>query len=63
MRVTLDDDRCRGHGICCSLSPEIFSMTDDGYSQVLLPEVPPGLEEMVSAAERRCPERAITTSQ
>ena len=30
MKVTVDEDRCRGHGMCLTLCPEVFSMTDDG---------------------------------
>jgi len=30
MKVKVDDDRCRGHGICWSLCPEVFTLTDDG---------------------------------
>lgn len=60
MIVTIDDDRCRGHAVCCSLCPEVFSLTDDGYSEVLLPEVPAEFQEAVSSAAQRCPEGAIT---
>jgi ferredoxin len=62
MIVTIDDDRCRGHGVCCSLCPEVFTLTDDGYAEVRTPEVPPDLEADVRSAVRRCPEHAITAS-
>jgi ferredoxin len=62
MIVTIDDDRCRGHGVCCSLCPEVFTLTDDGYAEVRTPEVPADLEDEVRAAVRRCPEHAITAS-
>ena len=62
MKVTVDEDRCRGHAVCWGLCPEVFTLTDDGYSVVLVPEVPPALEEVVHAAVRQCPERAITVS-
>ncbi|TDD91799.1 ferredoxin [Actinomadura darangshiensis] len=60
MKVTVDEDRCRGHGICCALCPEVFDLGEDGYSEVLTPEVPPGSEEMARAAIAQCPERAIS---
>lgn len=60
MRATVDDDRCRGHGICWSLCPEVFNLTDDGYAEVLLPDVPSPLENAVREAYESCPERAIT---
>lgn len=60
MRVALDDDRCRGHGVCCALCPDVFELTDGGYASVLVDEVPTELEAAVTAAASVCPERAIT---
>ena len=60
MRVAIDEDLCRGHGVCCSLCPEVFDLTDDGYAEVLVDEVPGAHEEAVAAAVSRCPERAIS---
>ncbi|MET0901959.1 MAG: ferredoxin [Acidimicrobiales bacterium] len=60
MRVTVDDERCRGHAICCTISDEVFTLTDDGYSVAIEGEIPPELEEAVRTAVSRCPERAIT---
>jgi ferredoxin len=62
VNVTVDDDRCRGHGICGTLCPEVFTLTDDGYTVVRTPEVPAEFEKAVSAASGSCPERAITVS-
>lgn len=60
MKATVDADRCRGHGICTSLCPDVFTLTDDGYSVVRVTEVPPEHEDAVRAAINQCPERAIT---
>ncbi|MFB4298762.1 ferredoxin [Actinomadura sp. NTSP31] len=62
MKVTIDEDRCRGHGICCTVCPEVFDLNDDGYSEVLTPEVPAGSETAVRAAVAQCPERAIVVA-
>lgn len=62
MKVTVDDDRCRGHAVCCSLCPEVFALNDDGYAEVQVPEVPVEFEQAVRDAVDRCPERAITSS-
>lgn len=62
MIVTVDEDRCRGHGVCSSLCPTVFVLNDDGYSEVLVPQVPPEAEQDVLAAVRQCPEKAISTS-
>jgi ferredoxin len=60
MRVAVDDDRCRGHGICVMYCPEVFTLNDDGYTVVDTPEVPAEFEREVRAAVEGCPEQAIT---
>jgi ferredoxin len=60
MKVTVDDDRCRGHGVCWSTCPEVFDLSDEDYAVVLTPEVPAEYEEAVRTAADRCPEHAIT---
>ncbi len=62
MKVSVDSDRCRGHGICLTLCPEVFDLTDDGYAEVRMAEVPAEFDEQVHAAIRACPEHAIETS-
>lgn len=62
MKVTVDEDGCRGHGICCNLCPEVFDLSDDGYSVVLTPVVPAAMEDQVRTAAAQCPERAITVT-
>jgi ferredoxin len=61
VRVTVDEDLCRGHAVCCTLCPAVFSLSDDGYATVLVPEVPAEHADAVRAAVTRCPERAIST--
>ena len=63
MKVTVDDDRCSGHGVCTTMCPEVFALNDDGYAVVLSPDVPPGLEADVRRAVQSCPERAITAKE
>ena len=62
MKATVDEDQCRGHGICCTICPEVFTLSDDGYSVVRAEEVPAEFAEAVRAAAASCPERAITAS-
>jgi len=62
MKAVIDTDRCRGHGICWSICPEVFDLTDDGYAEVLTPEVPAEHEAQVREAISSCPERAITVT-
>jgi ferredoxin len=62
VKVTVDEDRCRGHAVCCTYCPEVFTLTDDGYTVVEQPGVPPEFETAVRNAARNCPERAITVT-
>lgn len=62
MNVTVDDDRCKGHGVCCSICPDVFTLTDDGYAEVSTPDVPSAFENAVQDAISNCPERAITAN-
>jgi ferredoxin len=62
MKVAVDDERCRGHGVCCAVCPEVFALTDDGYSEVTMPEVPPEHQDAVRDAQASCPEGAISVS-
>lgn len=59
MRVWVDDGICRGHGMCLTLCPEVFSLTDDGYAEAINSDVPPELAEATREAIACCPEQAI----
>lgn len=61
MRVTVTDD-CQGCGICESVAPSVFEVTADGTSAVLVPEVPPELEDAVRDAAYDCPTESIVIS-
>jgi ferredoxin len=60
MKVNVDDQRCRGHGVCVTLCPEVFTLTDDGYSVAENPDVPAELESAAREAIDCCPEQAIS---
>jgi len=62
VQISLDHDRCTGHGRCYSLAPELFDCDDEGYGQVLVADVPADLEERARVAINACPERAIRAS-
>ncbi len=59
MKVTVDEDRCAGHGMCLTLCPEVFDLTDDGWAIADPEDVPEGLEDAAREAIENCPERAI----
>ena len=59
MKVWVDDQRCRGHGVCVTLCPDVFSLTDDGYAVAIASSVPEELEAATLEAIESCPEQAI----
>jgi ferredoxin len=60
MKVWVDDQCCRGHGVCVTLCPDVFSLTEDGYSVAITSAVPTELEAAAREAMECCPEQAIS---
>ena len=63
MRVTVDTERCTGHGRCYSLAPEVFEPDDEGHCVVVAPEPGPTLEDPARTGAANCPEQAITIEE
>lgn len=60
MRVSVDNDLCSGHARCWAVAPDIFTIDDDGYSNIGVGrEVPPGHEDEARRGVAACPERAL----
>ncbi|MCK0175690.1 ferredoxin [Mycolicibacterium sp. F2034L] len=59
MNVTVDDDLCRGHGVCASACPSVFVIADGGYAETTTNDVPSDLHPSVRDAADGCPEHAI----
>lgn len=61
MKVSIDLDRCTGHGRCYALAPELFEPDDEDGHGVVLGDgtVAPELEAAARKAEANCPERAV----
>jgi ferredoxin len=59
VRIVVDQDRCTGHARCHAIDSELFSLDDDGYSNVTSFEVPPSKEQVAHDAVLSCPEMAI----
>jgi ferredoxin len=58
VQVTIDFDRCEGHGLCTLSAPQVFSFDDRGSLQVV---DRPGEEHRAAVEEsvRSCPALAI----
>lgn len=59
MRVSIDPDRCTGHGRCYGVAPDVFDPDDEGRGVVVAAHIPSSLEDQARLAEANCPERAI----
>jgi ferredoxin len=61
VRVHVDTELCQGHAQCILVAEEVFELTDDAapVARMLLPVIPPELEESVLDARDRCPVEAI----
>jgi ferredoxin len=55
----VDSDRCAGHGACVATCPEVFSITEHGYAEVVMDRIPDELAELAGQARAHCPEQAI----
>jgi ferredoxin len=60
VRITLDADRCQGHGRCYVLAPQLFDADDYGHCVLLVDEVPDGSEDDARSGVENCPEQALT---
>jgi len=59
MRVMIDLDRCRGHGLCVDAAPTVFRLNDEGLCELLIESPPEELRSHVEDAVDRCPVDAI----
>jgi ferredoxin len=58
--ISVDPDRCVGHGRCYSLAPDIFDADDLGHSVVLIEDVSGESAQHALVGAQNCPEEAIT---
>jgi ferredoxin len=62
VRVSVDRQRCEGHGLCERQAPEVFALDDEGEVQSLFPgqQVPAGLTRAAQDGAAACPVAALT---
>lgn len=58
-RMSVDWTRCRGHGLCAHLVPELVQMDEQGYPVFLDMAVPPWLQSQAQQAVHMCPSLAL----
>lgn len=59
--VSVDRDRCAGHGVCLMHAPGVFDLDADGLSVVI--DAAPSQIDKARQAAQNCPERAITLKE
>ena len=63
MRIRVDRSKCSGHALCAATAPELYTLDDDGYSNVGELDVPPGMEDLARRGMEACPELAVTLEE
>ncbi len=53
------NENCIGCGLCESVCPEVFSLSDDGVAVAISEDVPEGALESAAEAMSDCPVSAI----
>jgi ferredoxin len=59
LKVVLDAAACTGHGRCYALAPDVFAPDEQGHCELLVTDVPAGLEDQARAGVANCPEQAL----
>ena len=60
MKATIDRDNCIGCGLCASVCPDVFEMSDDGKAKVIVQVIPQQFEACANEAKDQCPVSVIT---
>ena len=64
MRVSIDKDRCMGHGRCYALAPALVTDDEAGYGEVIGDgEVAPEHADQARRAGSACPEHAFILTE
>jgi ferredoxin len=59
-RVIADYGRCKSHGLCMAVAPDVFEVRADGYMYILLETIDDSLRSACEDAVDGCPEQALT---
>lgn len=63
MNVIVNPDTCIGCGLCASLCDTVFTMNDDGLSEVIADAVTEDVAEDIHEAVVCCPVEAISIEE
>lgn len=62
MKVSVDTGRCMGHALCNAMSPNVYTVTDEGYNEMGEFELPEEFRDTALRGARACPEKVITVA-
>jgi ferredoxin len=60
VKIILDAQLCKGHGVCMGEAPEVFDVTRKGELTILQPRPGEELRAQVEAAVKYCPTGALS---
>lgn len=60
LKITIDTERCSGHGRCYTMAPEVFDSDENGNGFVRSADTPEELRAKAIIGVENCPERAIS---
>ena len=60
MKITVDAEKCMGHGRCYTVAPDLLTYDEEGFVTIRgqVVEVPPEQEAAAREAVESCPEQA-----
>jgi ferredoxin len=59
MKIKANPGLCEGHGLCRRFAPDVYHLDDEGYLDIHIMAVPPGLEHQAELGASVCPAGAI----
>lgn len=63
VKVSVDNELCEAHGQCNIIDPDLFTLDDEGYSDIGKDKpVPPGKEDAAEQGVDVCPVQALAIS-
>lgn len=63
MRVVVDRQLCKGHGVCMEEAPEVFHVARDGTMTLLAEHPAAELRGKVAEAVKYCPTGALSIAE
>jgi ferredoxin len=59
VKISVDNEKCTGHGICESLAEDVFEVGEDGLVHLLAPAPSDEQRDAVREAVEQCPAQAL----